>query len=265
MSDIIQYETPQSGFELQPGRSITVVLSEAAEVARVFQKKAEQMGLYQTIGPSKHLKIEGWQILAATYRIFAREIVTTYVQFGDVRGYESVYEAYHGPTGVCVSKASAMCLDDEENWDSRPKYEWVDKKRIQVGLVKVPLQQIRSMAQTRAESKVLSNVFKWVAKMGGFETTPAEEMNGTERSVQQQPPPKQPQANTVAPDPQGEGLVSDKQWKRMFAIGMEVLAQDKNAYGKFLESHGYKRGNEVRAEDYERMIEALQAQKDDAV
>lgn len=262
MSEVIQYDMPHSGFELQPGRSISTVLSEAQEVAKVFQRKAEQMSLYQQIGPSKHLKIEGWQILAATYRIFAREIQTTYVQFGDVRGYESVYEAYHGPSGVVVSKASAMCLDDEENWDSRPKYEWEAGKRKQVGLVKVPLQQIRSMAQTRAESKVFANVFKWVAKMGGFETTPAEEMNGTERSAQQPPPPKQPQEKPA--DPQGEGLVSEKQWKRMFAIGMDVLKNDKSAYGKFLKSFGYERGNEVKAEDYERMIEALQNQKGDA-
>jgi len=46
---------------------------------------------------------------------------------------------------------------------------------------------------------------------------------------------------------------------------MDVFAQDKTAYGKFLERYGYKRGNEVRAEDYDRMIEALQAQKGDAV
>jgi hypothetical protein len=260
MSDIVQYEMPHSGFELQPGRSISTVLSEAAEVAKVFQKKAEQMGLYQQIGPSKHLKIEGWQILAATYRIFAREISTTYVQFGDVRGYESVYEACHGPSGVVVSKASAMCLDDEENWDSRPKYEWHEGRKKQVGLVKVPLQQIRSMAQTRAESKVFANVFKWIAKMGGFETTPAEEMNGTERSVQQAPPPRQPQEKPAETD----GLVTEKQWKRLFAIGMDVLGGDKQAYAKFLKSFGYERGNEVRTEDYERMVDALQSMKGDA-
>jgi hypothetical protein len=40
----------------------------------------------------------------------------------------------------------------------------------------VPLYQLASMAQTRANAKVMRNVLSWVAVLAGYKPTPAEEM-----------------------------------------------------------------------------------------
>ena len=51
-------------------------------------------------------------------------------------------------------------------------------KKVAVGSTPTPLFQLRSMAQTRACGKALSNLFKWVVVLAGYKPTPAEEMIG---------------------------------------------------------------------------------------
>ena len=51
-------------------------------------------------------------------------------------------------------------------------------EKVQVGETATPLFQLRSMAQTRACAKALSNLFKWVVVLAGYRPTPAEEMIG---------------------------------------------------------------------------------------
>jgi uncharacterized repeat protein (TIGR04076 family) len=63
--------------------------------------------------------------------------------------------------GQVVSYAEAACMRDEPNWAKKPRF------------------QVRSMAQTRASSKALANVFRWVMVLAGLEGTPAEEMTET--------------------------------------------------------------------------------------
>src|SRR5262249_527648 len=50
------------------------------------------------------------------------------------------------------------------------------KEKIQVGEEAVPMFQLASMAQTRANAKVLRNVLSWVAVLAGYKPTPAEEI-----------------------------------------------------------------------------------------
>lgn len=64
-------------------------------------------------------------------------------------------------TGRVVSGAEAACMYSESDWAGKPSY------------------QLRSMAQTRACSKVLCNLFAYVLRMAGFCPTPAEEMGGS--------------------------------------------------------------------------------------
>jgi hypothetical protein len=114
--------------------------------------------------------------------------------------------------GNVVSSGEAICMSDEDNWSTRPKYEyemalksgghapedksdradWVwednpNKKggkrpkrvKIQVGTEPVPEFQRLSMAQTRAMAKALKNCVAWVVVLAGFEPVAAEEMSGT--------------------------------------------------------------------------------------
>ena len=67
----------------------------------------------------------------------------------------------------------------EKEAAKRPKKEAAKrpkKERVRLGDETVPLFQLASMAQTRANAKVLRNVLSWVAVLAGYRPTPAEEM-----------------------------------------------------------------------------------------
>lgn len=212
---MIQNPTAAELVEFGTFRNPEDVLKTAEVVAKSFKRRADTLQLFKQIGPSKHLLIEGWQTLAAMYRVTAGIVKDEYIEFGGAHGFEATAEALYVPTGARISTAKAMCLSDEDNWGFRPKYEMIDKVRTKTGEVAVPLQQLRSMAQTRACSKVLSNLLKWVARMAGYAGTPAEEMTGTEAGDGGYNPTPTPQRNgKAAPtDP-----ISEAQLKRLFAL-----------------------------------------------
>lgn len=155
-----------------------------------------------------YMENDHWVLAARFFGITVRIVRDEYVEFGTVKGFQAEAEAYLVGTGQVIGRAFAMCLDDEENWGLRPKYKWEDEldkdgkkiweekiiggkkknlprgKRVQDGATKVPLFQLRSMAQTRSSSKVLSMLLKFIpvlASKGGkkVSTTPAEEADGT--------------------------------------------------------------------------------------
>jgi len=252
--------------ELRTSRKPDTVLAEAALVSKALARYAEEHGLYKKIGASKHLQVEGWQMCGAMYRVTTRSVETRLLDMGNgVRGFESVAEAVYVPTGTVIGRADAMCLSDEENWGLRPKYEWIDGKKTQVALVPVPLQQLRSMAQTRAQSKALASIFKWVAKIGGFSGTPAEEMTGHEQGGDPGPggpggggEPRQPQKKQPAG---GDEVISEAQGKRLYALARQA-GLDEEGYRKFLARFGYQRTAEVKRSEYERLC--AEVQKSDA-
>lgn len=257
-NQIVQWEQPTGG-ELSLSRPAETTLKEAEMVAGPWGRKVESLQLFKKIGESKHLYIEAWQMLAAMYRVTARIRETRFVDMGEVKGYECVAEAYHMPTGQVISSAEAMCLSDEEKWGPRTKYEYVNGQRQAVGYVPTPLQQLRSMAQTRACSKVLSNLFKWVARMKGYQGTPAEEMTGHEYDdLPQAPPQPQRKSQQQSPASTNGDVISEGQMKRMYAIAKSEAGLDESAYRAFLQSFGYEHSRDVKKSDYEKMVAELQ-------
>jgi hypothetical protein len=108
-----------------------------------------------------------------------------------------------------------MCMNDEEKWGRRAKYEWhylkrsggtsaedpgrdeliwekdaktgrnrPKKERVRVQDESVPMFQLRSMAQTRAAAKALRNALAWVVVLAGYRPTPAEELEHVEHRPQ---------------------------------------------------------------------------------
>lgn len=249
-------------------------------VAKAFKTRADKLQLFKQIGPAKHLLVEGWQMLAAMYHVSARLESDNYVQFGDAFGFEAIYVALHVPSGVIVSRASAMCLNTEENWGLRPRYEtdWNAPKvngkpaRKQVGVEPTPLQQIRSMAQTRAESKCLSNLLKWVAKMAGFAVTPADEMTGNESGGDgggKPETPKQKAADGATGSATGAtgtatngaptgDLVSEGQSKRIYAISRSENLSNAELK-EILGRHGFNRTDDVTKGKCDQIIAEIEA------
>ena len=236
-------------------RSPDAMLKEAQMVATAFGKKARAMGLYKKIGDSEHLLIEGWQMLGSMYRVSAGIESTQFVQYGDASGFEAVAIATYVPTGRVISRAEAVCLDDEENWGNISKYEWVagadgKREKVKIGDVPKPLQQLRSMAQTRAMSKVYSNLLKFVAKMASFNTTPAEEMTGGENGAAQN---QNPQRATSS-----GAIISEPQSKRLYAIAKSSGKTDDQVKA-ILAKHGFDSTKVVTKDKYEQVCSEIEA------
>jgi hypothetical protein len=199
------------------------VLAEAQRAAGALRDVIARKPRPVIMGGEQYLEFEDWQTLGRFYGITARVVGDPeFVTFGAARGFRASAEAVH--RGEVISRASALCLDDEEKWGSRPKYEWhivlkdgrvvpeseapdkgewkwepggangrnrPKKERVHVGEESVPLYQLASMAQTRACAKTLRNVLSWVAVLAGYRPTPAEEMDGV-ASMHASPPSRPP-------------------------------------------------------------------------
>lgn len=232
--DIIQFGAPRKPED---------ALAEAELVAKAFAARAQRLDLWKQIGPSRHLKIEGWQMLGMMYRVTAGIVATKPVKFGEHDGWEATAEAIYVPTRSRISTADAMCLTDEEQWDLRPVYEGKGADRKHVDDIQVPYFQLRSMAQTRACSKVLANLFKFIALMSGFAGTPAEEMTGREAHAGSS-------GNGQAPQRTGKAAptdpISEPQMGRLFAIANTHNKSD-DAVGVVLEHFKYSTADGVRA------------------
>jgi len=141
-----------------------VVLAEATKAAKALADVIETKPNKCIIRGKTYLQYEDWQTLGRFYGVTAKVHSTAYVEFGEgydqVRGFEATANALLVSTNQVISSAEAMCLDDEEKWESSPFF------------------QLRSMAQTRACAKALRNVLAWVVVLAGYNSTPAEEMDG---------------------------------------------------------------------------------------
>jgi len=112
------------------------------------------------INNEKYLEFEDWQTIA---RFFNTTVGTEKTEkltdpSGKFLGYSATSVVYNN-MGNKIGGAEASCLVDEKNWASKPEF------------------QLKSMAQTRACSKALRNIFGWVVVLAGFKATPAEELN----------------------------------------------------------------------------------------
>ena len=180
-------------------REPSEVLEDAQKVAAALMEVVKGKKKQVTFNGETYLESGDWQTVAAFHGVTAKVEWTHFVEYGEVKGFEAAAVAIDR-NGREVSRGEAMCLNDEENWGTRTKYEWVDvldaqgkkiwefnaakgknlpkREKQATGVTVTPLFQLRSMAQTRACAKALSNLFKWVVVLAGYKPTPAEEMTG---------------------------------------------------------------------------------------
>lgn len=201
-------------------RPPAIVLAEAQEAAQALQGVIKSKPKKVEMNGEQYLEFEDWQILGRFYGITCKqEGDAQFVEFpGGIMGFKAASVALHN--GEVISRAEAFCLNDEEKWRSKPKYEyhmvlsdgrvlpedaaprnlWIwepnpskpgknypKKQRVHVGEETVPLFQLASMAQTRANAKVHRNVLSWVAVLAGYKPTPAEELDGMATVVTRTP------------------------------------------------------------------------------
>jgi hypothetical protein len=214
-TELTHYEGPDSSLAIirDPEEVLADAQKVAAALMRVVGSKKKQL----VFNGETYLESGDWQTVAAFHGVTAKIEWTRHVQYGDVQGFEASAVAID-KTGREISRGEAMCLNDEENWGMRAKYEWVDvldaqgkkiweyneakgknlpkRQKVETGAVATPLFQLRSMAQTRACAKALSNLFKWVVVLAGYKPTPAEEMTEIVESGSD-PTPSSPKSATM--------------------------------------------------------------------
>jgi hypothetical protein len=157
---------------LQPVETALSVPTPAQFSASLAEAQAKAQSLKAMISANKwsvdirgseHIRVEAWITLASGYGCTAQIVE------GSVRrleGYDSAFEARaevlrSTPTGtVVIGAAEAECGTEGDGiWEH-------DQAAYAV----------RSMAQTRAISKAISSVFRWVVVLAGYSGTPFEDM-----------------------------------------------------------------------------------------
>ena len=197
---------------------------EAKEIMTTNRAKAiskELMDIVKDLGWSKnfggekdHLEFEAWQFIAAKDGATA-SITHTEPLFNDCG--ETIGFIAHAALkreNETLTQAQAACRIDEKNWMNKPLY------------------QLLGMAQTRAMSRVCRNRYAWIARMGGFAGTPADEMDNSvyNKTVEQKPenPPTKNRVFTGIPVPK-------KYWslrKTDKKAAQELLGGDDYGYAK---------------------------------
>lgn len=160
MSELDLIETP----EIVGQRSIYIStdpmeqLNEARARAKVLVEVVNEQGLSKRFGnnPKPHVFVEGWQFLASQFGLIPEIEWTKELE----DGWEARAALRRLSDGQIISHGDGECRRTEGNWKGRDSYA------------------IRSMAQTRAVSKVCRIALSSVMVMAGFNATPAEEMDG---------------------------------------------------------------------------------------
>lgn len=141
-------------------------LAEAQARAAVLVEVITKQGLSKSFGGGKpHVFVEGWTFLASQFGLIPEVEWTRELE----DGWEARAALRRMSDGQIVSHADAECRREESNWKKRDSYA------------------IRSMAQTRAVSKVCRISLSSVMVMAGFSATPAEEMDGIKPETPKSP------------------------------------------------------------------------------
>lgn len=138
-------------------------LEEARARAKVLVEVVREQGLAQSFGGSRkpHVQVEGWTFLASQFGLIPDIEWTRELE----DGWEARAQLIRLADGAVIAHAEGECRRSEEKggkhrWKSANSYE------------------LRSMAQTRAVSKVCRIALSSIMVLAGFSATPAEEMDG---------------------------------------------------------------------------------------
>lgn len=135
----------------------------ATEVANALKDVLEQRGLIKRFPnrkdpsqpPSEHVELEGWQTCATMCGVTAKVTSTTKREDG---AWEATAVVVRVDNGVEVGGGEGLCSLKEKRWSYADEYA------------------VKSMAQTRAQSRALRGVLAWVLVLAGYNPTPAEEV-----------------------------------------------------------------------------------------
>jgi hypothetical protein len=139
-------------------------LARAKQIADTLGAIIEEKQLYANIQGRRHLLVEAWCAAASMVGVAPKTEWTKEIrnpQSGDLEGYVARVQVVQIATGHIIGAAEAGCFFDEK---MRGGPRWSDRHAV------------LSMSQTRATSKSLGQILRWLPVLAGFSGTPAEEM-----------------------------------------------------------------------------------------
>lgn len=219
---------------LEQARQAEVVIREAAKVAGELRKVVEERGWCQRFGAGEHLTIEAWQFIGRFFEVAVRVDSCEFIEIKGDHGFKAVAMAVHAGTGNVLSRAEGLCMTDEPTWKKRAHRERA------------------GMAQTRACSRALSNLFRSVADMAGYAGTPLDDVPEAPPMDEFTQPPPQKQAK-----PQPRISVDQAQDMRSLALDLHGT-RAASITGEVLKKFGYRVTSEVLAKDYKAVMKALE-------
>jgi hypothetical protein len=157
-------------------------LERAKGIADILAAIIREKGLAVRIGQGEHLRVK---------TEWTHEVRNP--QSGELEGYVARVQVVQIATENVIGAAEAGCFYDEK---MRGGPRWTDRHAV------------LSMAQTRATSKALGQILRWLPVLAGFSGTPAEEMP--------HPAAEKPKAQKPIPEPRRK-KASDAQKKMLKA------------------------------------------------
>lgn len=249
MEEVTRFEAQEISVLRDPEEVIREAKQAAEALTRVISSKPDKV----FINGQQYLELEDWTLLGKFYGLTAMIASTAPVNFGNVRGWEA-HAVITDRSGREVGAADAMCLNDEEKWSTKAKYEyfymlkdgtkqkdnppknkiiWIEnpkrpgskmprKERVKVADEPVPFFQLRSMAQTRACSKAMRQVLSWVVVLAGLKPTSAEEVE--QPIPEEEEPTQQTQHPTAENKP--ENITDDQKNNILYQLKKKNLGTE---------------------------------------
>lgn len=144
-------------FKMLPTSTPTATMDAAMNAAKIILTSAKKNGWLIRIKGRPYFCYEAWAALGAPYGITAATTQTEFLSdmkpISSIIGVRAIAEARHY-SGVVLGRAEQVCMLTE----------------------KPLLHQCMGMAQTRACSRALAQVLRWIPALVEVEGTPAEEM-----------------------------------------------------------------------------------------
>ena len=205
-TEIVSYNAPTGAlgvFSTNEGQRRMIALADEFKAICLEREKSGKRWLVP-IGPGRHAIIEAWQYLGQRAGIVARTAETREIRnpvTGEFEGSHAVAEAQRLDTGEVIGRVEQVCLADEvlarKDGTIYRRWDGPDGRPQRHAII--------GMAQTRAQSRVLASVLRFLAEMAGIAGTPAEEMEGvrTERAEAEdaRPPVQHPTRASERPKP----------------------------------------------------------------
>jgi hypothetical protein len=178
-------------------------IDKATRVATVLAGVVRERRLCKKIGPKEFVEIGGWQLLGGMVKVYCSTEWTRKIENG--------WEARAVCTDIYgnqLSAGEAQCLTTEAKWRNRDDF------------------QVRSMAQTRSQSKAYRAALGFIMELAGYSSTPREEMNDEEEPA----PPAEPITVPSIADMKDEFVASGRpetEWPAFVTVNTGLKSGEK--------------------------------------